>query len=325
MSQKYVTALDLFCGCGGLSQGLTDAGIQVLCGVDKWDKAVETYRTNHLHFGLCEDLTELQPEAVADLIETHHVDIIAGGPPCQGFSIAGRRDQNDPRNSLFMEFLRFVKYFKPKLVIMENVPGILSMKKADGEKVIDVITEEYNNIGYEVMYKVLLAADFEVPQIRKRVFFLAKPYCSDMILSHPEPVLTRQDYIPVSSILLDEADVDTSYFLSQNALAGIQRKKEKMKEKGHGFGAQFLTLDRPCYTIPARYWKDGYDALVRYSDVKVRRLTERETARVQTFPETYSFKGSKKDVYTQIGNAVPCRLAYHIGKHALTLVLQERS
>ena len=84
---------------------------------------------------------------------------------------------------------------------------------------------------------------------------------------------------------------------------------------GHGFGAQILDLDEPSFTIPARYWKDGYDALVKYSDTKVRRLTIKELSRIQTFPDNYDFKGSSKEIIMQIGNAVACKFAYHLGTH----------
>jgi DNA (cytosine-5)-methyltransferase 1 len=315
-----ITAIDLFCGCGGLSQGMKDAGIEVLCGIDIWEKAIETYRHNHMHFGLCEDIKELDPQVVADLIEAQHVDMIVGGPPCQGMSLAGKRDKNDPRNSLFMEYIRFVEFFKPKLIVMENVPGILSMKMACGRKIIEVIVEEFAKIGYVVEYKVLYAADYGVPQIRKRVIFYGKPIDSPIQLSHPLPA--TQQHIPVSTILEDRETIVKTYFLSEKALTGIRAKKERMKACGNGFGAQFLNLDKPCYTIPARYYKDGYDALVRYDEKCVRRLTEREAARVQSFPDTYVFKGNKKDVYMQIGNAVPCKLAYHVGTHAINLLRQ---
>jgi site-specific DNA-cytosine methylase len=116
--------------------------------------------------------------------------------------------------------------------------------------------------------------------------------------------------------------VDKPYYLTEKALNGIRVKKERMKAAGNGFGAQFLDLTRPCYTIPARYYKDGYDALVKYGENCVRRLTEREVARVQSFPTGYLFKGSKKDVYMQLGNAVPCRLGLCIGQHAIKLLDQ---
>lgn len=316
------SAIDLFCGCGGLSRGLSDAGINVVLGIDVWDRAIETYQHNFPdHTAICGDMKSLDPADIAERIGMHHVDIIAGGPPCQAYSIAGRRDSKDPRASLFKEYLRFVEYFRPKIVLMENVQGLLSSKNEHGEKVIEIIEKEFQNIGYRVSYKTLLASDFEVPQNRKRVIFLGRPIDDLSEITHPAPILHEADHIPVSSILLNEQDVPRSYFLSEKAIEGIRKKKETMKEKGFGFGAQFLKMDKPSYTIPSRYYKDGYDALVKYSDSNIRRLTEREAARVQSFPDTFEIKGSKKEVYMQIGNAVPVKLAYHIGLHIINELL----
>lgn len=325
---QHVTAIDLFCGCGGMTRGLVDAGIDVVCGIDVWQTAINTYKANNDgHVAICGDIRELDPVVVGTTIGTHRVDIVAGGPPCQGFSIAGKRNTNDPRNSLFMDFLRFIRHFKPSVVVMENVVGILSMKTAEGFPVKEIIAEEFRSAGYTVEYAKLLACEFGVPQVRRRVIFLAVPtemYAVSRI-TFPSPTLSKDNYIPVSTILEDEELVDRSYFLSEKALEGIRKKKEKMKLRGHGFGAQFLTLNRPCYTIPARYYKDGYDALVRYSDTNVRRLTEREVSRVQTFPEDYAFSGNKRDIYMQIGNAVPCRLAHVLGEHIIKLLRHQQS
>ena len=128
----------------------------------------------------------------------------------------------------------------------------------------------------------------------------------------------KSNYVPVSTILLPREDVPDKYFHSQKMIDGFYSRLQKNKEKGNGFGAQFLDLNQPSYTISARYYKDGADALVRYDTNTIRMLTERETARIQTFPEDYKFIGSSRDVYKQIGNAVPCLLAYIIGKQVST-------
>jgi len=141
-----LNVIDLFCGVGGMSKGLTDAGLNVIAGVDIWDKAINNYKKNFEHQAICEDLTKLPPEKFNLLYnkENKIVDLIVGGPPCQGFSIAGKRDTKDPRNSLFMEYLKYLNYFKPKAFIMENVIGILSMKTENNEKVIDIIMAKLN-------------------------------------------------------------------------------------------------------------------------------------------------------------------------------------
>jgi len=127
---KTLNVIDLFCGCGGMSKGLTDAGLNVIAGIDIWDKAVESYNKNYHHKAYCADLTQLPPEKFNELYnkENKNVDILVGGPPCQSFSIAGKRDKNDQRNALFMEYVKYLDYFKPKAFIMENVIGMLSKK-----------------------------------------------------------------------------------------------------------------------------------------------------------------------------------------------------
>jgi DNA (cytosine-5)-methyltransferase 1 len=113
---------------------------------------------------------------------------------------------------------------------------------------------------------------------------------------------------------------ETKHYLSEKALAGIANKKEVSKGKGFGFGAQMLDFEKPSYTIPARYWKDGYDALVRYNEKEIRRLTIVELKRIQSFPDEYIMVGSNKDIIMQIGNAVACKFAYHLGKHMINIL-----
>ena len=150
---------------------------------------------------------------------------------------------------------------------MENVMGILSMKTENGEKVIDIIMSELEK-NYECVICKLYASDFAVPQNRRRVIIIGIRSDLGITPTEPKHVLSVENRKAVGMVLEDRDDVDQKYYLSEKAIAGIKRKKEKSKAKGHGFGAQFLKLDKPSYTIPARYWKDGYDALVRYSDTE---------------------------------------------------------
>ena len=311
--------LDLFCGCGGMSKGLTDAGLNVIAGIDIWDKAIENYNKNFLHKAYCEDLTSLPPEKFNSLYnkENKNIDIIVGGPPCQSFSIAGKRDKNDPRNTLFMEYVKYLDYFKPKAFIMENVIGMLSKKTENGEKVITIIMEELTK-NYNCIINKLYASDFEVPQNRRRTIIIGIRKDLNIIPKEPEPIIQLvKDRIPVRTILIPRETVTNKYYLSEKALLGIANKKGVSKEKGFGFGAQMLDFDKPSYTIPARYWKDGYDALVKYNDKEIRRLTILELKRIQSFPDNYILNGSNKDIIMQIGNAVPCKLAYYLGKYLI--------
>lgn len=311
-----INVIDLFCGCGGMSKGLSDAGLNIIAGIDVWDMAINSYKKNFHHQAICEDLTKLPPDIFNDIYnkENKIIDLIVGGPPCQGFSIAGKRETSDPRNSLFMEYVKYINYFNPKTFIMENVIGILSMKTDKHEKVIDIILSQLN-INYNCIVTKLYASDFEVPQNRRRTIIIGIRKDLNIIPTAPIPILSVENRIPVKTILLPKNEINSSYYLSEKALLGIKNKKNKAKENGNGFGAQFLDFNKPSYTIPARYWKDGYDALVKYNDTEIRRLTILELKRIQTFPDDYILEGSKKDIIMQIGNAVACKFAYHLGKY----------
>lgn len=316
---KTLNVIDLFCGCGGMSKGLTDAGLNVIAGIDIWDKAVESYNKNNHHNAYCADLTQLSPETFNELYnkENKIVDILVGGPPCQSFSIAGKRDINDPRNALFMEYVKYLDYFKPKAFIMENVIGMLSKKTENGEKVIDIIMEQLNK-NYNCIINKLYASDFGVPQNRRRTIIIGIRKDLNILPTEPELIIkSKDDRVPVKTILLDKKDVDKSHYLSERAIQGILNKKERSKERGAGFGAQFLNMNKPSYTIPARYWKDGYDALVKYNETDIRRLTVLELKRIQSFPDDFILMGSKKDMIMQIGNAVACQFAYYLGKYII--------
>ena len=272
-----LNVLDLFCGCGGMTQGIKRT-CNIVCGIDIWDRAVESYDANHNHPSLCADLTQLPPDVFHAEHGSPHVDVIVGGPPCQGFSIAGRRKSNDPRNALFMEFCKYIAFYKPRMFLMENVMGILSMKTESDERAIDIIMQKLAAPSAHVQYRCrinkLYASDFGVPQNRRRVIIVG---IRDDLHLTPEPILPvihdKAQRVPVSTVLEAEGDVDPKHFLSERAIAGIGRRKAQMKARKHGYGAQYLKLDQPSYTIPARYWKDGDSALVKYSDTRIRRLT----------------------------------------------------
>ena len=314
-----LNVIDLFCGCGGMSWGMTTAGLNIIAGIDIWDKAVENYNLNYEHKAYCHDLTAFPPEQFDELYNTDKksVDILVGGPPCTSFSIAGKRDKNDPRNTLFMEYVKYLDYFEPKAFIMENVIGILSKKTESNENIIDIIMEHLGR-NYNCIITKLYASDFEVPQNRRRTIIIGIRKDLGIYPTEPEKVIKSvEDRIPVKTILEPKEQIDKKYYLSEKALLGIKNKKKTSKENGNGFGAQMLDFDKPSYTIPARIWRDGYDALVKYADNEIRRLTVKELKRIQSFPDEYKLEGSNKDVIMQIGNAVACKFAYHLGKYII--------
>lgn len=313
--------IDLFAGAGGLSEGFKQAGFTILAANEIEKTFAETYRLNNpdtkVFVGDIRHITagDFRKECNIDGKKVH---IIIGGPPCQGFSMAGRRNPTDPRNSLFMEFLRFVKEFKPQFFVMENVPGILNMKTEAGERVVDIIEKEFEKIGYRIKYKKLLAADYGVPQKRKRVFFIGTNTNAEITFpkeTHSETPSILLDgtkmkkWVGVGKVIMPKNNVDRSFFHTPRMIEGFRNRKKKNAEKGKGFGWQILDMNKPSYTISARYWKDGADALIKYSDTEIRMLTPEEAAAIQSFPNDYKFAGSKRHKYIQIGNAVPVKLA----------------
>ena len=173
MSKPVV--VDYFSGPGGLAEGFSQAGFKTLMGIDFDENSAETFKKNHPEAKYIRaDISELDPKDVLDELDygENEIDVIVGGPPCQGFSIAGDREQDDERNELFKDYARHVESLNPKFVLMENVPGMLSMETSEGEPVIEEIREHFSDIGYRTEYQVLKASNFGVPQNRERVFVL---------------------------------------------------------------------------------------------------------------------------------------------------------
>ena len=182
---KYSTVLDLFCGCGGMSLGFEEAGYHVLLGIDIWKDALETYKYNHKQSKtLCADMASLNPVEVEKLLDGHKIDVIIGGPPCQGFSIAGKRIVDDERNKLYKGFVRMVNYFQPKAFVMENVPNILSI---GGGAVKEAIIKDFEELGYHIEVQVMLASNYGVPQNRRRAVFVGTR--NNAVYEFPAPIV----------------------------------------------------------------------------------------------------------------------------------------
>lgn len=185
MSKKF-TCVDLFSGAGGLSRGFYDAGYDVVLGVDFDEAALKTFKENH---GTAEAMKlDLFDHDNIDVIINYlkdrdiKLDVLVGGPPCQGFSIAGPRDMNDKRNSLYLAMVKLADRLKPQAVVLENVPGMLQTNGGIGAK---RIIQDFKEIGYNMTPKLLYAPDYGIPQIRKRVFFVGLRD-SDSIFEFPE-------------------------------------------------------------------------------------------------------------------------------------------
>lgn len=206
-----MNVIDLFAGCGGLSLGFEMAGFSVPLAIEIDEWASETYKKNHPSTKvITEDITKILDLLTLLPKNISTVDGIIGGPPCQGFSLSGNRDKNDPRNSLFMEFVRFVKFFKPRFFVMENVTGILSMKTKKGDNVSKLIKEEFNSAGYTLENFILNAAEFGVPQNRIRVFFigLRNDILYDKEKIRPKGFLFGDHQLTIADAIMDLPQID---------------------------------------------------------------------------------------------------------------------
>lgn len=203
---KELVAIDLFSGCGGFSYGFQQAGFHVTLGVDNTEIALKTFDLNHkdsktmiLDLHLDESI-----EAIVSETKKDNVDVIIAGPPCQGFSLTGTRNENDERNTLFNAVFRLAKRINPKALIIENVPGLL---KLYGGKAPKEIMRLCNELGYTCNHQVLYAPDFGIPQIRKRVFFVALKKELGTF-EFPKPILKEENYVSCEEAIGDLPDLE---------------------------------------------------------------------------------------------------------------------
>lgn len=309
--------IDLFSGAGGLSCGLTMAGFTPVGSVEISECAVQTYKYNFFEKkGFDENVRTRDirlPETKEELYESvkdKHIHLIVGGFPCQGFSMAGNRVVNDPRNSLYLEMLEIVKKIKPDFVVCENVEGLRSM--LDG-KVETKILQDYKDIGYEMNVTVLNSADYYVPQIRKRVIFMgnrigAKNY-------HPKPILSSDMYITlgegIKRFLNLPENKDFNHIFTKHS-EEMQQRITEVPEGKSLFGNYSDGWKKSPWNKPSCTIKENHGG-VNLHPLLPRVLTPRELAALQSFPDTFIFKGVKKDQLVQIGNAVPPLLGKAIG------------
>lgn len=337
---KKIKYLDLFAGCGGLSLGFEMSGeFEGVAFVENWQPAIDTFKRNFPNSILLkEDITDLTEEDIKKL-NGNSIDLIIGGPPCQGFSIAGKRDPKDPRNSLFMDFVRVVGIIKPKMFLMENVKGLVSMKTASGEKVIEVIIREFERIGYKVKYKVIDAATYGVPQHRHRIFFIGvkgdknnfnfpkETHAEEEIILEDGTKLnkfrtTREtigDLKPLESG--EKSETDPLHFALKHAERHIKWMKATPEGKAaHSNKDPALRPPSGYPTTYKRFWWDRpapavttcFSSISSQNNVHprdTRAITIREAARLQTFPDNFNFENSISSIRKQIGNAVPPQLA----------------
>lgn len=306
--------IDLFCGCGGLTQGFLQAGMNPAGSVEIVEIAANTHKLN---FPACKcyngDIKNLDPKKYFGNKKIH---LVIGGPPCQGFSVAGKRDPNDPRNKLFYEFVRVVNELKPWYVVLENVPGILTMKNG---KVKDTILREFADIGYANMsVAVLESANYGVPQFRPRAIFIANKY--GLPNYYPNPQLSKEEYVPIESAISDlSPDVPNpkiNHEWTKHSKEFMERLS-KVPPGGSLYETFFDAFKRQYPGLPCMTIKENHGGTHIHPYLN-RCISAREMARLQTFPDSFFFTGTMKKAMWQIGNAVPPLLGENIGKAVLT-------
>jgi len=319
-----MNVISLFSGAGGLDLGFKKAGANIIFANDKFEDAVETYK-NHIgkHIDL-KDIYKLNPNDLE--IEEENVDVIVGGYPCLGFTVAQgkNRDVEDEKNFLYLEYLKFVETFKPKMFVVENVPG---MKRGeDFRPFFDEMLRRFKKIEnvtgveYDIEHRILLASNYGVPQKRERIIIIAKrkdmninfewpkkthssEIKNNMFEQHLKPVITLKDAI--KDLPLDTETKNDNHVWS----------KHKVKINGY-MGNRKLEWDEPSPTIIGRGSRSGGPVIHPHPSLK-RRLSVRECARLQSFPDDIFFKGCMTSGYAQVGNAVPPLLAFRIAQSVM--------
>jgi DNA (cytosine-5)-methyltransferase 1 len=281
--------IDLFAGIGGIRQGFEFMGGKCVFS-SEWDKfAQQTYKAN---FGEkpAGDITKINEKNIPKF------NILCAGFPCQPFSQAGlQKGFTDTRGTLFFDIARIINYHRPEVVFLENVKRLKTHNKGETFKVIKRVLED---LGYDVFFKVLNAKNFGLPQNRERIYIVA--FLGKTNFKFPEPLNTRTC---LGDIL--EKKVDEKYTISDKLWAGHQRRKKAHLEKGNGFGYNsFNEKSEYTNTISARYYKDGSEILIEQKDKNPRKLTPREAARLQGFPDSFIIPVSNNQAYKQFGNSV---------------------
>jgi DNA (cytosine-5)-methyltransferase 1 len=344
MEQKSkLNFIDVFSGAGGFSKGLEMAGLRCLLGIDFDAHAMKTFARNHKHAQtFCGDVSKLTDKKLKELLNNQEVHVVIGGPPCQGFSTVGLGNPKDQRNSLFLEFVRLVRLTKPAFIAIENVTGLLAKKN---ESTLLSIFAQFEKLGYHMDVQVLSAQHYGVPEMRRRTIILG----SRLPVAIEFPKLTHLNKpFTVGEALKDLATKKGELFNHDLEAAQVKNQLDYQRLKcvpeGHGIRyqkdekaflktkklslgidwssipegrlrqAKYLRLDRkrPSPTIMTH--RQSY-----YHPTEHRYLTQREAARIQSFPNDFVFEGPVSAQWRQIGNAVPPLLGKSLGKSLLKM------
>lgn len=336
-------AVSFFAGCGGLCYGLKAAGFNIVAANELVDKYKAVYELNFPNIDfLSNDIRDISDSEIKKLLLKYpDIDLLAGGPPCQGFSLAGKRDVFDERNTLFQYYLHLADIIRPKIILMENVRLLTTMKAPDGNLVKDMIIDTFNTIGYNGDFYIVNAADFGVPQNRERVFFVgvrkdigAAPESLCPICNHDNDILSscRSKFSfgdAVSDLEFLEAGEHSAhdpyhkatnhpehvvrwlYDVPQGKSAHDNETPQMRPPSGYN-----TTYKRQVWTLPGCTVTTNFTMISGSNNVHpiaTRALTVREALRLQSFPDSFKLVGNAETVRTVIGNAVPPLMAYQVG------------
>ena len=336
--------IDLFCGIGGLSLGFEQVGFEVVAAIDMWKDAVVTYNHNRKDkVAKVETVEDFNEKELLEIIASQKITGIIGGPPCQGFSTVGRREVDDPRNKMYLEFYKAVKIANPDFFVIENVKGMLTLNK--GAFVKDLI-ERFgpNGLGYNISYQLLNAADYGIPQNRYRVFYVG---IKGKDFKFPEPYnyqLTAKDGIsdlegsdnehygsepqnafqkemrgkckhPINQDYTDHTQ-QTIDIISQVPDGGNIRDlpREVWQVRKYNKAFERMGTFKPSNTIDT-----GHRNYFHYAEPRI--PTVRESARIQSFPDDFEIVGTRGSQYKQVGNAVPPMLAKVVAEKIKDILL----
>jgi DNA (cytosine-5)-methyltransferase 1 len=315
LSASNLTFVDLFSGAGGITKGFEMAGLKGVCGLDWFEAAGKTYRRNFSHPFIDGDIKSAEiKQKFYDTVKTQlngrKLSIVAGGFPCQGFSMAGNRIIDDPRNSLYKELLMIVQHLQPEFVVCENVVGLRSML---GGKVEEMILNDFREAGYQMNVTVLRAADYAVPQKRDRVIFIGNRIGRTNY--HPTPLLSPAQYKTTGEAIEDlmymPENCGFNHVPTKHRADMVERMVQlaegKSLYKGYSDAWKKCPWGEPSCTIKENH--GGVNIHPKLGRV----LTAREMARIQSFPDDFIFEGPKNKQLVQLGNAVPPLLAKAIG------------
>ena len=348
-------SVSLFCGAGGMDIGFSKAGAQVVWANEIDCDSAKTYQKNNPDTILSVGDIKVVKYDLSHFDEGD-IDLVFGGPPCQGFSVAGKMNPDDERSQLIWEFLDVVRIVKPAVFVMENVKALGELKR--WQPIRERITETAKNLGYYCFWKVLNSANYGVPQKRERVFFVgfknsdeSTESCFDKeIIKHTLPRISLRDCLlklPPAGSSVNPITCTAKISIATNP---VMRKSPYAGMLFNGLGRP-LDLDNQANTLPASMggnktpildelllanpkaenWiadyhkklsENGKPSLQTEVPSYIRRITTAEAAAIQTFPYNYEFVGEKSSIYRQIGNAVPCNLAEAVAKAVIETTKQ---